>query len=420
VFAGGWQFEAAEVVCADPLLAPFDLLDLLAALVDKSLVVADTSGEAARYSLLDSIHAYATERLEAADEAEATRDRHAGCMLLLARAAGRALVGPAQNEWVRRLERERHNVRAALAWSIERNDGETALRLCAVLSTFWYIRGYYREGRDWITRALACEPATPSRARAAALHGAASMADIQHDHAEARRLIAESVAIWRITGDRRGLASSLAELGMHARHQGDFGAARRACEEALQIYAGSPDPWGQRLALGVLGWVAEAEGDRAAAQRLLEQSLAAARATGSPVDVALQLNNLGILALRRGDVSAAVACYGEALPLAQGVDAREPLACSLEGLAGVAAARGLARRAALLIGAAAALREAIGSPRIAQFEEEYLRLAPALGQALGEEAFAAAVAEGRSLPLHDAITLALGETQPWAVRGSAP
>jgi non-specific serine/threonine protein kinase len=416
VFAGGWDLEAAEAVCGTDGFEAADVLDLLLALVDKSLVVAEVQPAVDRYRLLESVREYADEKLETAGEATVVQDRHATYLLQLARTARRALVGPAQAEWVQRLEMEHHNLRAALARMLAAGDADTALRLCGLLSMFWYIRGHYREGRDWIARALARGASATPRARAAALHGAASLAGIQHDHGEALELIAESVALWRVAGDQRGLAAGLAELAMHARHVGDLAGARRASEEALAIYAVSPDPWGQRLALGVLGWVAEAEGDPVGAERFLQQSLAAARAAKSPIDVALQLNNLGILALRRGDTREAQARHGEALLLSRDVDAREPMAGSLEGLAGVAAARAQHHRAARLLGAAAALREAIGSPRVAQFEEEYRRVAPAVQAELGGRAFREAAAEGRALPLAEAVAFALAEaTEPAAV-----
>jgi transcriptional regulator with XRE-family HTH domain len=151
-------------------------------------------------------------------------------------------------------------------------------------------------------------------------------------------------------------------------------------------------------ALGVLGWVAEAKGDHVEAERLMERSLAAAQAARSPTDVVLQLNNLGILALRRGDAEVAEARYREALRCGHDVDAHEPVACSLEGLGGVAAARGQYDRAARLLGAAVAVRLEIAAPRIAQFEEEHHRVVPGVRMALGEQAFAAAQAEGEAWP----------------------
>ncbi|HET8646758.1 MAG TPA: tetratricopeptide repeat protein, partial [Vicinamibacteria bacterium] len=330
------------------------------------------------------------EQLVAGGEQATIQPAHADYMLHLALRARRGLMGPAQAEWVERLESEHHNLRAALTWALDVDETELALRLCAVLTTFWYNKGYYREGRDWCARALAAAPNGPPARRAAVLFGMASLSDIQHDHAEARAQVEASVALWRTVGDRRGLANSLALLGMMARHARDWAAARQACEEALAIYAESPEPWGQRLALGVLGWVAEDQGDHATARGLLEESLAAARSGGSPIDIALQLNNLGIVAMREGDANEAALRHREALRLARDVDAREPMACALEGLAGVAAARGVHQDAAWLLGAAAELRSVIGAPRIAQFEEEYAQLLPRVEEQLGEDTFAAA------------------------------
>jgi hypothetical protein len=159
----------------------------------------------------------------------------------------------------------------------------------------------------------------------------------------------------------------------------------------------------------VLGWVAEDQGDHATARGLLEASLAVARESKSPIDIALQLNNLGIVAIRQGDDREAEARHREALRLTRDVDAREPTACALEGLAAVAAARRNHRSAAALLGAAAALRAEIHAPRIAQFEEEYKRLLPLVQEALGDDAFAAAEAQGRAAGIDAVVKLALAE-----------
>jgi len=413
VFVGGCTLAAAEAVCDADGRHGLDVLNGLGSLGEHSLLrrEAGAAGEP-RFTMLETVREYGLEQLAADDEQPNIQRAHAEYMLQLARSARRGMTGPAQAEWVRRLELEHHNLRAAFAWALAADEAELALRLCAALTTFWYIKGYCQEGRDWSARALAAAPdAAPAR-RAAVLFGAANLADIQHDHVEARAHIEASVALWRTVGDRRGLASSLSVLGMLARHDRDWATARRACEEALAIYAESPEPWGQRLALGVLGWVAEDQGDHATARRLLEASLAVARTGKSPIDIALQLNNLGIVAIRQGDDCEAEARHGEALRLTRDVDAREPMACALEGLAAVAAARRDHRRAAWLLGASAELRAEISSPRIAQFEEEYNRLLPLVQEALGDDAFAAAEAEGRALGIDAAVELALADLRP--------
>jgi predicted ATPase/transcriptional regulator with XRE-family HTH domain len=410
VFVGGCTLEAAEAVCGDDDHDANGVIERLGVLVDNSFVrrLDDQRGEP-RFVMLETVHEYAVEQLAASGEQATVQHAHAQYMLDVALRARRGMAGRAQAAWVQRLEEEHHDLRAALTWALEAGETELALRLCAALTRFWYHRGYYREGCDWSARVLAAAPhGTPAR-RAAVLFGVAALTDVLHKHAEARAQIEASVALWRAAGDRRGLASSLASLGMMARHDRDWPAARQAREEALAIYAESPEPWGQRLALGVLGWVAEDEGDHATARRLLEASLAVARAGGSPIDIALQLNNLGIVAIRQGDTGEAQERHREALRLTHEVDAREPMAGALEGLAAVAAARRDGRRAAWLLGAASELRTAIGSPRIAQFEEEYGRLLPQVRADMGEDARVAAAAAGAATPLPEVVAAALAE-----------
>jgi len=437
VFAGGWTVDAAEAVCGasleqttadtsgrDDVITPSEVLDRVLSLVEKSLLVRlnGTDGEL-RFTMLEAMLEFGREQLSA-DEQIALRDAHAHHQLAVARTVARQLTGPAQPRSVQQLEDEHHNLRNALEWSLTGGEPDVALRICAVLTMFWYIRGHYREGRSWCARALAACPDAAPHLRARVLHGAASLADIQHDAAEARLLIDESVAAWRTAGGDRGLASSLSMLAMLARHEGDRALARRSCMEALAIYERSPDPWGERLALGVLGWLAEDDGDHEAALHLLEASLEKAREVQSPTDVALQLNNLGIVALRQGDHDVSEARHVAALALTREVDAHEPMACALEGLAAIAAARRDHARGAWLLAAATALRTSIGSPRIAQFEEEHRRLLPLLRAGLGEEMFARTSADGAATPLDDVVAVAFetggGRSEPAAGRGSVP
>jgi non-specific serine/threonine protein kinase len=281
-----------------------------------------------------------------------------------------------------------------------------ALRICAALSRFWYVKGHYREGREWSARALAVAPHAPPAIRAAVLEGAGSLADMQHDAVEASTQLDASVQLWRTVGDNRRLAAALAMQGMLARHGGDPVAARAACDEALTIPVEPPHRFGHRLALSVLGFIAEGEGDRSRARQFLEESLRVARLNASPMEIALQLNNLGVVALRDRRDGEAAGYYREALRLAWEIGAAEIIAGSLEGLAGVAAARHRPRRAAELFGAAAALRQEIGGPPVAQFEEEFHRVVPLVREVLGDDDFQAAAAHGAAIPLAEVVAAA--------------
>jgi non-specific serine/threonine protein kinase len=134
VFAGGWTFEAAEAVCVGEGIAAHAVLDLLAMLVDKSLVQAEERQGTVRYRLLETIRQYAREKLEEAGEAERTQDRHLAYFLDLAEEGDPKLRGPEQRVWLDRLDVEHDNLRAALHWSLTAGAGESALRLCGALS----------------------------------------------------------------------------------------------------------------------------------------------------------------------------------------------------------------------------------------------------------------------------------------------
>ena len=170
VFAGGATLEAAEGVCAGPGLAgpaADEVLDLLAGLVDKSLVVAaELDGGGVRYRMLETVRAYGAERLAAAGEDEALARAHAGYFLELAEAAEPELRRRDQLRWLARLAAERDNLHAALRWAIDSGEAATALRLAAALGWYWFLTSARAEALDWTGKALALPGEVGTAARA--------------------------------------------------------------------------------------------------------------------------------------------------------------------------------------------------------------------------------------------------------------
>src|SRR5207249_3024416 len=150
-----------------------EVLDLLTLLVDKSLVLIDEQDGEARYRLLEPIRQYGRERLEASGEVRDAQARHAACYVALAERAEPELHGPRQLTWLRRLDRELDNARAALGWAEACGDTETVLRLAGALWWYWWMRGHLREGQRWLEPALARDAAVPAAVRAKALCAAA-------------------------------------------------------------------------------------------------------------------------------------------------------------------------------------------------------------------------------------------------------
>jgi len=176
VFAGGFDLAAAEAICgADPLY-PEDVIDLLASLVEKSLVMVEQNDVQTRYRLLETICDFARERLIKRDDVAATAARHCEYFLGFAKIARDKLNGAEQAEWTRRLEVELDNLRAAIALSLSGStDSATAVKLQVALMRFWMLRGYSSEGRNNIRAALQLKD-LPTIARAHALYVAGALA----------------------------------------------------------------------------------------------------------------------------------------------------------------------------------------------------------------------------------------------------
>jgi predicted ATPase/DNA-binding SARP family transcriptional activator/DNA-binding CsgD family transcriptional regulator len=465
VFAGGWTLEASEAVCSGGAIEEDDVLDLLGALVDKSLVVAGAAaGGAVRYRMLEPIRQYAREKLEESGEAAEVQGRHAAFFLALAEEAEPELAGPQQSAWVERLEEEHDNLREALSWALERGEADLGLRFGGALWRFWYTRGYLSEGIGWMERVLEGSEPTASPVRVKALEGMGWLTQFQADFGRAEATYEEMLEISRELGDKGNVATALNSLGTMAVQQGDSERARALLQENMEVLReleeeGSSATTLKRFhVLNLLGYLAiYEEDDYARGTALWEESLALAREIGDPNHVGIMLSNLGHPALLQRDYERARALSEEALAFAQelgssGVElaptasinlglallglgeheraatplenalvmsqdmGRKPQVIeTLEGMASLAVALGKDARAARLWGTAEAARGVTGialSPGERGLHEPYLAAARSrLGEADWEEA----LAEGRAKSLEEAAAYALSnEEQPAA------
>ncbi|HWQ15784.1 MAG TPA: tetratricopeptide repeat protein [Roseiflexaceae bacterium] len=332
VFSGGFTLEAAEALAgaevrelrAEPgserdqdaaLSTQHATLDLLASLLDKSLVRRmEQGGDEPRFTMLETIRAYALERLEESGEAAAVRRRHAAHYLALAEEAALQLRGSEQDAWLARLAAEHDNLRAALGRALE-SDVEIAVRLASAMGGFWWRHGYQKEGRVWIERALQRRAESAPEVRATLLHEAAGFVFVQGDYARARELQEEARELHRALGDDSGVAHSLEGLGDIAWDLGDYPQATALLLESLALYRRVLDRGGEAYVLHRLGDVARDQGDAEQATRLLEASVALWRELGDRHGTADALNGLGDVMFDQGEHARAAALYQEALAL---------------------------------------------------------------------------------------------------------
>jgi predicted ATPase len=341
VFRGGWTLEAAEAVCTGDPIESGDVLDLLTRLVNKSLVLVSDTSYGMRYGFLQTIQEYAWERLIESDELDDVHRRFVSWCLETARPGEGELSGPRQDEWLLRLDAERDNFRAALAWSTREAEGgsnrvwpaQAALALVGVLSRYWEKRGYHREGRARMARVLALpQNGPPSPSRAAALIGAGILACQQGDYVEARAFTEEGLAIQREENDAAAVATALSTLATVAHQTGDFAEARSYGEKSLQLRQQLGDTAGVAEALHQLGNLAFEQGDLDEASRAFRESLAMRRDAGDRRGEAGSLNALASVAYARGDVELAHRLYGESLKLARSLGDRRAEAFALNNI----------------------------------------------------------------------------------------
>jgi non-specific serine/threonine protein kinase len=444
VFVGGFTLEAAEAICAAPQGAErlgVDVVEGLAALVDHSLAQrwsagqdeaeeAEEGGGEARFRLLYVVREYALERLEASGEAEALCRAHAMYYLGLAEGRMYAVYGPEGADWMRRLEREQDNFRAALGWMRERGEAELGLRLAGSLAPFWDLRGYRTEGRGWLEELLALAPrvagdgsagapgmvGVSAATQAKALLGAGIFAQAGDDE-QALAAAKEALALARGQKARWGAWAAgvaLHLLGNIAWDRGELEQALACCEESVAQLRAAGEEGIAAANLTQVGGIALDQGDLERAAACCEESLAFARRSGADFVAGFALRVLADVARRRGDLARADVLGREQLLVWRRLGAPGYLAGSLEGLARTAAAAGEeapAERAARLLGAAAALRERVGAPRRPHGRADTERAAAPARAALGEAAWVAAFASGRALTLEEAIAEALGDDE---------
>jgi non-specific serine/threonine protein kinase len=367
VFAGGFTLEAVEGVCAGSGVDGSQVLDLLAQLVDRSLVVvdrADPTAPVARYRLLETIWEYAREQAIAAGEVPWLRGRHRAWFLALAEEATRRSEGAAQVASLDRLEAEYDNLQAALGWrDREAASDESRLRLGAALWRFWEVRGRIREGRDWLEGILAEGGDGAPAARARALNGAGNLARDLGDYGRAAERHAEALRLRRALGDAAGVASSLNNLGAVAHDRARYREAAAYFAEALPLWREAGDGEGLGVSLNNLGRTRRFQGDHEPAVALAHEALAVFRSLGHAWGIARVLNSLANAAHYQGDVEEARSLYEESLRLRRQVGDRPGIAVSLNSLALVRGLAGEPRGARELAEEGLALRRDLGDPR---------------------------------------------------------
>jgi predicted ATPase/DNA-binding CsgD family transcriptional regulator len=457
VFAG-WSLEMAEQICSGDDLPAADVLDLLATLAGKSLVVADTEAPGhTRYRLLDTIREYAASRLADAGEAVMMRRRLRDYSLHEVEHLHRVGMAQVPAPWsarvdvFRRFDADADNLRQVLSRCLAEADVETGLRICTAARPVWIVRGSFAEGAEWLDSFLGLDArAVPAAVRGAALVGRAQLA-LASDPAGAEARAAEGLELCRAAGEESWMSAALnllAEASLHAGQadeaaaradralavarkagdrwnegyalgtaaaaagqHGDLREAQRLGEAALAVMLGIDQQWGAARTLLGLADLARLTGDLDGAQRRYADALAILRQVNARPEIARCLAGLGRIAMDQGEITLARQHLTESIGLSQSMGSRIGMIRGLDAFASLAAAEGRPDRAVQLAAAAAALREAAHLPSRSGPRTERLLAA---ARSFGQEAITRLWAEGARLDASSAVELALAVPLPAA------
>ena len=307
VFAGGFDLAAAQAVCADAAVPAPRVAGLLGSLVQKSLMAQDTTQASSRYRLLETLRDYAADKLAEQDPQGAATASHCQHYFALAKEAARGMQGAEQGRWVKRLEDELDNLRAAAVCALGGTvDPLIAVKLAVALTGFWILRGHAGEGRKLVLAALDLPAVQASaQARAWALYTGAALASSQGDHESASRMLETCLSLRRETGHVVETAATLSTLSLARLQAGDPDGAATCETEALELFAQAGDDRGQAISWLHLGQIRAWADDHDAALDDLARASDIARAMGNrEVEAESQLSTAEVcLRLRRFDAA---------------------------------------------------------------------------------------------------------------------
>jgi tetratricopeptide (TPR) repeat protein len=453
VFTGGWTLEAAEFIWGEDREG-LDVLDLMARLVDKSLVIGEEANGEIRYHRLETIRQYSRERFFETEEVEAIRDRHLEYYVRFSEEIERGLQGPGRRLWAQRSEAEQENLRAAIEWGRARNL-ESSLRIAANLIDGITSGGYSIEGFRWLGDSMRTMESTlsviPPQVLAKALGSLAFIYISLGKDREASSCAEQSIALYRHLDDKSGLASALlvgslplessgklvqAEAALKeawalaqsdrnafvsiwvlitmaritAKLHGDLQKAWHFTEEAIWLSKDADLPWHMANAYELQGMLAAYSGRYGEARAWFEKSMLAFQDVGAHFNVLLNKCNLAHLERQFGHYQQALERYRESIVGFRDVGQLGAVAHQLECFGFLAMAGDQNGRALKLFAAADALREKVGSPMTSDEQTYFDEQIKVLRQKMDAQQFDRIWTNGRALTMEQALAFALGES----------
>ncbi len=407
IFAGGCTLEAAEAICNPGRELRLDTFDGIASLVNQSIVRQRGVAGESRFEMLETIRDFGLDRLEAGGSLEEMGRRHLGYYQYLVETAEPHFLSVDQAQWLDRIQREHFNLRGALKNALDMGLADSGLQLAAGLWRFWLQRGYLREGRSWLEVLLALEPDTVSAAQAKGYTALGGLTYWLSDADATERAYESAVRLYRQIGDLEAEAEALYNLAFVPAMRNDPEAAHRGFQASLALAReiGHPNLVARnQISLGTAALTA---GDLQAALKYFDEALIFFRETGDRFHTAWAIGSIGQVHSLLGQLQEGRMAFLEALRLFTEDQHLPGIGAVLEEISTLESSAGRHIEAMRLVGAAAALREMTGASAplrsVMRLDAE-----EAARQAIGDEAVAKALAEGRRMSLEDAVEYAAG------------
>ncbi len=418
VFAGGFSLPAAEATCQGDLIGEGDVLPLLSLLADKSIIKVERTGESVRYHMLETLHAFGVEQLQAAGEEAAARRRHLAWYTGLAADYRPRMMGSESTALYNRLLEELGNLLGALEWAkADPDSGEAGLTLARDLVIFWG-RWNPNEGPRHLSELLALPHLQePTSTRMHALNALAAMSLDVGRLPEAQAHWEEALAIARSTGSERGVVACMLNLGHVAMNVGDYDRAMDLFTEGLEVLGRLDLPQIEAGCLNNLATLHSLLGRPAEAAVLFDRALAVHAKLDWPAGRSFVLAGAGLNRMRLGQPEEARRLFAESLSLLIQLQFPDISVNPIEWAAHWLGDAGRSEEAARLLGSVAAARSKSIGPRPPYTQPAYDSLTAHLRQRLGESAFGALLNEGESMALEEALARAaelLAEPAPAA------
>jgi predicted ATPase/class 3 adenylate cyclase len=412
VFAGSFNLEAAEVVCAGDGIDERDIVDLLTQLVERSLVIVDESPRGYRYRLLESLREYALIRLQTSETEDQFKRRHAAYFRKLAEDAEPELFSEDQGDWLERIRNESDNFRAMLEWSRVHNV-ETGLRTASALWRVWWLGNRVSEGLAQLRRLWrSADNDVPVEVRLDSLFALGNLSFRDGDYDAARQSFDEMRRLSEQAGDLRRRIMACSALGGMLVEQMDYQPAAELLRESLRLEASlsdaPPNPW-TRIDLGLIELGQARYSDAA---RLFQESLDMAERNRDQLRIAIAHCCLGLVSLEQSDLESAQMHFSTSLRLSFREHLVWLIPVILEAFAGVAVREERSDRAVRLAASAAALRESAGVPLAPLWRRLLSPPLESLQQDLEPETWAAAWREGQEMTIEQSVDYALTDVEP--------